>query len=1539
MRIALIGKNKFLKMTLPEIPIGSYWISDNETLDETDKKLVNIEGKNGKWQIVTNRLIKIINPNSIIITNDDIKIKSQGDVILDKIILEEYGTYAIAIGDLNNIYFIHCYPLVENSFKHLAINNNIKEIFIGKSEKNHIVYKNKLVSNTHVRLVLYDQNWILENIDKKYGTVVNGELIINKSKKLHNGDIIFIMGLKIIILKNSIFINNPLNNISFDETFFKEIKNTPINITEDENEKYNENYFNDESLYSDSDYFSRVPRLTKAIKKESIKIDPPPSIDSNEATPAVILLGSTLSMGLLMLLSSGRALIGTMNGSASKKEIIIEVLIATIMLIAIVLFPILNVKYEKRKKVKHEEKRQKRYRKYIDSKIEQIDEAMIKQREIMLENYIPPEECKKIIFNKETRLWERKIEDSDFLTVRLGIGKVPLEADINYPEESFKMDDDNLLDILHDVTNKSKILQGAPIVYSMAEKNISALISQNKDDLMNMVKSILLQLVTFHSYEDLKLVFFVSDRKKWEFVKMLPHVWDDTKNLRFFSDEYNDLERISKYLEEEWKNRINPENSFEQTDYQLYKPYYLIITDDYKKIEDIRIIKEILEHKKNLGFSILFTTKDWIQLPNECKTFITFNNNSGQIFESRWEEGKQKEFNIHLPDDFLFEEISEKLSNIPIKYSVSGKNALPAVYPFLEMFDVGNIEQLNIEQRWINSDSTMSLKTPIGIDSTGRKIFLDVHEKYHGPHGLIAGSTGSGKSEFIITYILSLAINYHPDDVAFVLIDYKGGGLAGAFQKKNIKLPHLVGTITNIDKIGLQRSLASIESELRRRQIEFNEARNMTDEGTIDIYKYQKLYHAGVVKEPIPHLFIICDEFAELKQQQEEFMDELISVSRIGRSLGIHLILATQKPAGIVNEQIRSNSKFGVCLKVQTKEDSSDVINRPDAAYLKEQGQFYLQVGNDEYFTLGQSAWSGAQYIPSDIVKKKVDNSVEFISDIGEVIKQLDNNIHKKARQDGEQLTRIVQYLAQIAEKEQIYKNNLWLDSIPETIFVQDLRKKYKIKNDKNMNIIIGEYDDPTNQKQDVFELSLLKGENVVIYGSADSGKETLLSTIVYEMISNYQADRVWTYLLDFGSESLKIFNDAPQVGDVIFLSESEKIGRFFEMINTEIKDRKAILSDYNGDYNLYNETSEKTMPAIIIIINNYEAFSEMYEMNYDDTLLSLTREGNNCGISFIFTVSSYSDMRYRLTQNFKQKIALRVNNEDDYFNIFENIGKKRPSDLFGRGLISRNGEIYEFQTAKPCEPEEFNVIIKDLIAKLKDNSKIEAKKTPILPDRITVEEVKNQIKSLKKIPLGIFKNSLNWCEYNFEKRFITLITSRKIKDAGNYAIAILEELKLLNMDFELTIFDTEKILSDKKQNISEEFYNFALGIENENSNNYNVCMIIGIDKLIQILQDEGIDFEQNLSRAYEKGNYGFIIVDCASKIKDHEYDSWYKQYIENDNGIWVGNGFDDQYLINILDRRGINNNIGNSFGYYVESGEFKQIKLIGMKDKGEDDG
>ena len=969
MQVILVGKNFMNKLILPKDVNGNYWIND-----EDSKKVINIQAKNGKWEITSTNLAKIRYKSDISTVNNEITYVSRtgNDNCIDSITLEENDVQYFTIGESKNIYLLYCLPVYADELYELKI-KNIKELTIGKIEKSSIIFKNPLVNPTHVRMIFYNGAWRIENLDLKIGTFVN-EKPVTSVQEISNGDVIFILGLRIIMLRDRLFLNGSIKDIFINKEHLLQVKES--------NAKFKDNSIDEEeasdNFYEEKDYFLRAPRIIKMIEKEEVKIDPPPAAKNKEEMPAILVLGSTISMGAIMLTSSISSLNGLISGTATFLQSLPALITALLMLICMVLFPILTRKYEKNQKERYEKKRQDRYRKYINSKAEAIDEIMMKQRQILFNNYISSKDCETIINNKTPRLWERKIEDKDFLSIRVGVGEVPLEIDIHYPEESFTMEDDELVDILNIIGKKSQTLENVPIAVSLAEKNIAGIIGENDEFNKKYLQNIILQLIALHSYEDLKLVFLVNedncDDDYWEYVKLMPHVWDNQKQIRFFADNYNEMQEISRYLEPIFKSRVEMED--DRLDYRSFSPNYLIITDSYKELENLRIISEILKTEKNVGFSVLFITNNINQLPNGCKSFIMLEKEKGKLFENMVSSSNQKEFAFDKFEHYNFDVINKTISNIPIRFNAQGAAMLPNSYNFMEMYDVGKADQLNVLDRWRQNDSTISLQAPIGIDTSGMPIVLDIHEKAHGPHGLIAGSTGSGKSEFIITYVLSLALNYSPNDVNFVLIDYKGGGLAGAFKKKNAVLPHLAGTITNIDTAGLQRSLDSIQSELRRRQIMFNEARNITNESTIDIYKYQKLYHDGVVKKPIPHLLIICDEFAELKQQQPDFMDELISVARIGRSLGVHLILATQKPAGIVNDQIRSNSKFGICLKVQDSQDSMDIIKRPDAANLKVTGQFYMQVGNDEYFALGQSAYAGAPYFPTDVVKKHIDTSI-----------------------------------------------------------------------------------------------------------------------------------------------------------------------------------------------------------------------------------------------------------------------------------------------------------------------------------------------------------------------------------------------------------------------------------------------------------------------------------------------------------------------------------------------------------------------------------
>ena len=1525
MLVTLIGKNILYKIKLPNKQTGNYWIADDD-----GKKILNIIGKNNEWQIYSNDQIKILDPRAIRSFNVS-KVAKDVVNIISGVRLKENSIYYLSISsNPNMLYILLCEPIYQRNFIQIKT-QNFQEITIGKSLNCDIIYNNSLINDKQAKIFYSNGKLMLENYDTNYGIFLNDTPVSNKVKLLFNGDIIFIMGLRIVVIGNNFFITNPFNRVSYNQRKFELVKKQqkvvePTGTPEE-----------DVKLFSEKDFFARAPRITSGIEREKIKIEAPPQKQEKDEKPLIYTIGPSLAMGLVMLISMSSTISGVSNGTASVKSTVTSALMTVAMLISMILFPILNNKYEKRKKKKKEETRQKKYKEYINKKINQIDDVMIKQKNILFDKYLSAEECAQIILNKDSRLWERKTEDEDFLTIRVGLGDLPIEADIEYPNKEFSMEDDNLMELINSVAKKSKVIKNVPITASLASKNIAAAIIENDERTTEkFAQNLIMQLVALHSYADLKLVFLLKKEKnvRWEHMKTLPHIWDEQKEIRFWADEYDDMKDISRYLEIELNNRRKYEDKF---DYRSFAPYYLIITDDYKTIENLKIVTEILNAKRNLGLGLFCITDNMLHLPNECQLFININGHNGSLFENQITATTKKEFYFDTSFTFFFENIGQRLSNIPIRVNTASKFSLPETYTFLEMYDAGRIEQLNILQRWMTNDSTKSLQAPIGIDTNGMQIVLDIHEKAHGPHGLIAGSTGSGKSEFIITYILSLAVNYHPNDVSMILIDYKGGGLAGAFQKGNVKLPHIVGTITNIDKVGLQRSLVSIQSELRRRQIKFNQAREKTDEGTIDIYKYQKLFHDGVVKEPIPHLLIICDEFAELKQQQPDFMDELISVARIGRSLGVHLILATQKPAGVVNDQIRSNSKFGICLKVQDRQDSMDVIKRPDAAELKRAGQFYIQVGNNEYFALGQSAWAGASYEPSDIIKKNVDNSMKFVSNIGSVIKKVDDTKRAPVKKDGEQLTNIVKYIYELGKNENIHLKPLWLENIPEIIMLDKTKEKYKIEKKENEVIpVIGEYDDPYNQRQGPVELDFKKQGNIIVYGNAESGKETLISTMVYDIITTYTVREAQMYLLDFGSEALKIFKDAPHVGDVVLSTDAEKINRLFEMIQREMKRRTEVLSNYGGDIKLYIKDTGIPMPQIIVVINNYEGFVENYGEKYDDILLTLCREGIKYGIIFVLTASAYNSVRYRLSQNFRQKIALQLNNEDDFLNIIEGVKKKRPAHVFGRGLI-KYSDVYEFQTARICEPERWNSFIKDEIKKLNSEYTERAVSIPVLPNQIKVEDVRELVTQLDKLPIGIYKASLGLATYDFKNNLVNIISAKNVDVVAEYITHLYEEFNLLE-DVEVTVFDSEGIVQETRKNLKLDYQNYSLKIQNNlKKNKHNICIIIGIDKF---LTNIGTSILPDLKKAEELKNYTFIVVDSVFKLKNHEYDDWYKAYITKDTGIWVGNGISDQYILRLnSSNRNLVNNCGDSFGYLVKQEEAMLIKLIGMKDDGDDNG
>lgn len=1519
MIVRLIKKKKIYSFSLPEKVSGNYWITDNDYYGNT-RNLINVEESNGEWKIKSDFETKIM----------------LGEREVESAILKNYGLYFLKINTDNEYVMLHCSPSADKSTIKLKVRDQ-REIIIGTDNRLPISYNYPMVSKQHARLVYNNGSWIVQDLNSKYGTYVDNVAIT--TKQLEYGDIIFIMGLRIIVMRDTIILNNIPNCLRVDNTAFESVGTLIQKQVEFDNPDEEGIEF-----YKEDDYFYRAPRFKTGIEDVNIAIDPPPGGQEEDKTPALFTIGPMLTMAMMSMSTGYTSLMGVLDGTADWGTALPTLLMSGVMLTTMLLWPTLQRRYQKKQQKLAEQERITKYTEYLESKKEKIQTEMKVQRQILIDNYLPLQQIKEIIYQKKRNLWEREIDQEDFLDLRLGVGSTELKGNISIPEEHFSLKDDELLKEVYKVGATSRTLENVPISLNFVEKNIVSIIG-TANNKKGFIEGLMLQILAYHSYEDLKIVILTNEQNAsdWEYLKMAPHNWSNDKEIRYFAANLDEAKAISLELEKEIQARKFKDNNgkmeLSNIDYHHFKPYYLLITDDYKLVRDIELVKDVCELPTNCGFSLIVISPRLVNIPNECKTFISIGDKKSGVFESELVSNKQKEFEADFDPTLNILECCQILANIPIDIAKENRT-LPQSVSFLEMYNVGMIEQLNILNRWRMNDPTKTLQAPVGLDKSRELFKLDLHEKAHGPHGLIAGMTGSGKSEFIITYILSMALNYHPYEVSFVLIDYKGGGLTGAFENKEtgMKLPHLAGTITNLDTVEMNRSLASIQSELRKRQRLFNQARDMLNESTIDIYKYQSLYRKGAVKNPISHLLIISDEFAELKDQRPEFMEQLISTARIGRSLGVHLILATQKPSGVVNDQIWSNSKFRICLRVQDKSDSMDMIKCPDAAELKNVGRFYLQVGYNELFAMGQAAWAGAQYYPTEKRKKKVDQSISIVDNVGGVIKSLDTKEGEiTLPSKGEEVTNIIKYIVGEAEKEKIAIDKLWLDRIPDVIYTDELKKKYNYKVQKNViEPIIGEYDDPDNQAQNILTLPLSQDGNTIVFGSAGSGKELMLSSIIYSCISTHDTKEVNFYILDFGAETLTMFRKAPHVGEVILSTDTEKIENLFKMINGIIEERKKIFVDYNGSYDFYIHHGGRQIPLIVIVINNVEAFLETYS-DYEEIIGQMTRDCLKYGVIFIFSTNGPNTVRYRLRQNFKQNVVLQFNDPMDYSSVIPGVRKKEPSKVYGRGLILHGG-IYEFQTAYSYAEEKITDYIKVISNKLDEICEYKAQRIPILPETVNREFVKQYLGSIAHVPVGVGKENLAIATINLKDQFIYNITGEDISAEPQFIKGIINNLLAIN-NTECIVFDTNSVLGEYTQeNLLYTSGNCKEGIDKLNTiyteNNpekTTICLIMNINAFLgKLSPTEKTDFTTLISNCKQNNNIKFIIVDTIDAIKTINFESWYKGNADLSEGIWLGNGIGNQFTLKVTtNARVLRAEVSPGFGYVIHKGKAYLIKLM----------
>ena len=849
-------------------------------------------------------------------------------------------------------------------------------------------------------------------------------------------------------------------------------------------------------------------------------------------------------------------------------------------------------------------------------------------------------------------MWSRREDDPGFLELRLGLADMPSRSTIELPSIG-RSKAEAWLELSRQMDGLSTVeavpVLGEPLIHGAIG------VSGPRELALDVARSLVVQVAALHSPAEVVIgaITSTTTAADWAWLKWLPHVGSvhSPVSVRHTAASAQAAAALLEEIEEAFE--AGDDEPAEGKPWKAKGGVHMVlVVENDAPVSRARLVS-LAEGAYRRGIALIWVSPVTDQLPAACRTFV-------QVGPDGAEVGFVGEATLVVPvdPDRLDAETAGRLArrmsaSTDAGAIVSDDSDLPRSVSFLTLVgpELATSEAAVIE-RWGENRSILtgpyapahpvkkpgSLRAILGQSSQGT-YSLDL--RTDGPHALVGGTTGAGKSETLQAWILGMAAAHSPQRVTFLLVDYKGGS---AFRDC-VNLPHTVGMVTDLSPHLVRRALASLSAELHHREhlLERHRAKDLIE-----------LERRGEVEAP-PSLIIIVDEFAALVQEVPDFVDGVVNIAQRGRSLGIHLILATQRPAGVIKDNLRANTNLRIALRMADESDSDDVLGTPEAAFfdpaIPGRGMAKSGPGRLVPFQSGYAGgWTSDEAPRADI---RVETLTFGASKQWELPppspeEQLALEQEDRGPTDIQRLVRTISAASLLAEIPEPRKP--WLPDMKE---VYDLAALPTERRDDQL--VFGVLDDPDRQQQPTVAFRPDLEGNLAIFGASGSGKSALLRTFAVAAGFTVRGGPCHVYGLDFGNRGLAMLESLPHVGSVINGADHERVARLLRTLRQTIDDRAVRYSAANAaSITEYRQiTGDRDEPRIFVLLDGLVAFRQIYEgprmTHWIDLLQALLSDGRPVGVHFILTVDQRNGLPNQLGSAVQSRIVLRMASSDDY--------------------------------------------------------------------------------------------------------------------------------------------------------------------------------------------------------------------------------------------------------------------------------------------------